>query len=52
MESPAPTLFYELGEIFGVAFQTREEVKPYAVKLKEMGARNVLVSMAGEGAVL
>ncbi len=43
---------HELGEIFGVAFQTREEVKPYAVKLKEMGARNVLVSMAGEGAVL
>ena len=30
----------------------REEVIPYARKLQEKGARNVLVSMAGEGAVL
>lgn len=43
---------HELGEIFGVKLTTREEVIPYAKKLKEMGAVNVLVSMAGEGAVL
>lgn len=43
---------HELGEIFGVTLQTAEEVIPYAKKLKEMGAQNVLVSMAGEGAVL
>ena len=43
---------YELGEIFGVELKTREAVVPYARKLQEMGAANVLVSMAGEGAVL
>ena len=43
---------YELGEIFGVELTTREEVVPYGKKLQEMGAQNVLVSMAGEGAVL
>lgn len=43
---------HELGEIFGVTLSTREEVVPYAEKLAERGARNVLVSMAGEGAVL
>lgn len=43
---------HELGEIFGVKIETREEVEPYARKLQEMGARNVLVSMAGQGAVL
>lgn len=43
---------HELGEIFGVELKTREEVIPYAKKLQEKGAVNVLVSMAGEGAVL
>ena len=43
---------HELGEIFGVELLTRESVIPYAKKLQERGARNVLVSMAGEGAVL
>lgn len=43
---------HELGEIFGVELKTREEVVPYAKKMQEMGAVNVLVSMAGEGAVL
>lgn len=43
---------YELGEIYGVKLNTREAVIPYACKLQEEGARNVLVSMAGEGAVL
>ena len=43
---------HELGEIFDVELRTREEVIPYAKKLQEKGAVNVLVSMAGEGAVL
>lgn len=43
---------HELGEIFNVKLETREDVIPYAVKLQEKGARNVLVSMAGQGAVL
>lgn len=43
---------HELGEIFGVTLRRREEVIPYARRLREMGAVNVLVSMAGEGAVL
>lgn len=43
---------HELGEIFGVTLNTRQEVVPYAQKLQEMGAGNVLVSMAGQGAVL
>lgn len=43
---------HELGEIFGTKLKTREEVIPYAKKMQEMGAANVLVSMAGEGAVL
>lgn len=43
---------HELGELFGVELKTREEVIPYAEKLKAQGAQNVLVSMAGEGAVL
>ena len=32
--------------------ETRESVVPYAKKLREMGAANVLVSMSGMGAVL
>lgn len=43
---------HELGEIFNVTLNTREEVVPYAKKLQEQGAGNVLVSMAGQGAVL
>ena len=43
---------HELGEIFGVTLKTRAEVVPYGKKLQEMGAQNVLISMAGEGAVL
>ena len=41
----------ELGEIYGVTLRTQEEVIPYAKRLLEDGARNVLISMAGEGAV-
>lgn len=43
---------HELGEIFRRELKTREEVIPYAKRMREMGALNVLVSMAGEGAVL
>lgn len=42
----------ELGEIFGVSLTDKKEVAVYAKKLQEKGARNVLVSMAGDGAVL
>ncbi|WP_417572173.1 1-phosphofructokinase [Paratractidigestivibacter faecalis] len=43
---------HELGDIFGVTLKTRDEVVPYALRMQEMGAQNVLVSMAGEGGVL
>lgn len=43
---------HELGGIFGATLKDRASVIPYARKLQEMGARNVLVSLAGEGAVL
>lgn len=43
---------HELGEIFGVEIKDKADVIFYAKKLQEMGAENVLVSMAGEGAVL
>lgn len=42
----------ELEEMFGVKLQSVDDIIIYAKKLREMGARNVLVSMAGEGAVL
>lgn len=43
---------FELGEIFGVKIDSREKALEYAKKIQEMGAMNVLVSLAGEGAVL
>ena len=44
---------HELGEIFGVNLSTeKEDVITYAKKMQEKGAGNVLVSMAGDGAVL
>lgn len=43
---------HELSEIFNVELDTCEDVIPYAKKLQEKGAVNVLVSLAGEGAVL
>lgn len=43
---------HELGEMFGVTLTSIEEIKEYAAKLKAMGARNVLVSMAEKGALL
>ena len=43
---------HELGEIFHAIITDKDEVVRYAKALQEKGARNVLVSMAGEGAVL
>ena len=43
---------HELGEMFGVTLTTDEEIITYAKKLQELGARNVLISMAKDGAIL
>ncbi len=43
---------FELGEIFETEINTRNDAIEYAKKLQEKGALNVLVSLAGEGAVL
>ncbi len=42
----------ELSEIFRVPIRKREDVIPYAMALQRLGARNVLVSMGRQGAVL
>lgn len=43
---------HELGDLFGVETKTTEDIVVYAKKLQEMGARNVLVSRAKDGATL
>lgn len=43
---------HELGEIYGVTLTTKEEVMPYAKRMQSEGAVNVLISMAGDGALL
>ena len=43
---------HELGDMFGVTLKTDEEIVAYAKKLQEKGAQNVLISMAGDGAIL
>ena len=42
---------HELGEIFGKVLKTDEEIIECAKAMQEKGARNVLVSMAGDGAI-
>ena len=42
---------HELGDLFNIEIKNEEEIIIYAKKLKEMGARNVLISMAGDGAI-
>jgi 1-phosphofructokinase len=42
---------HELGEIFEVELKSNEEIITYAKKLQDMGASNVLISMAGDGAI-
>lgn len=43
---------HELGEMFGTVLKTDDEIESHAKKLQELGARNVLISMAGDGAML
>jgi 1-phosphofructokinase len=43
---------HELGDMFGVTLTSRDDIITYGKRLQEMGAKNVLVSMAGEGALL
>ncbi len=43
---------HELGEMFDTVIRTEDDIIKYAKKLQEMGARNVLISMAGDGALL
>lgn len=43
---------HELGEIFNVKLNSKDEIITYAKKLQEIGARNVIISMAGDGAIL
>ena len=43
---------HELSEIFGIEIKTEDELIKYAKKLQDMGARNVLISRAGDGAIL
>ena len=43
---------HELGEMFGIELHGAEEILTYARKLQDKGARNVLISMAGDGAIL
>ena len=43
---------HELAEIFNVEINSNEDIVKYAKKLQDLGARNVLISMAGEGAIL
>lgn len=43
---------HELGEIFGRELKTDEEITECSKELQKKGARNVLVSMAGDGAIL
>lgn len=43
---------HELAEMFNVKLNSDEDIITYGKKLQEMGARNVLISMAGDGAIL
>ena len=43
---------HEIAEMFGVTISTTEDLLQYGNRLKDMGARNVLISMGGDGAIL
>lgn len=43
---------HELAEMFNVELKNDEDIIVYGKKLQEMGAKNVLISMAGDGAIL
>jgi 1-phosphofructokinase len=42
---------HELGELFETTISSVEDVIPYGKRLIELGAKNVIVSLAGKGAV-
>lgn len=43
---------HELAEMFNVELKNDDDIIKYGKKLQEMGAKNVLISMAGDGAIL
>lgn len=43
---------HEIEEIFGVKLKSEEDIIAYGKKLKELGAQNVIISLAGDGAIL
>ncbi|MBO1300830.1 MULTISPECIES: 1-phosphofructokinase [unclassified Enterococcus] len=43
---------HELAELYNVTFDSVEDILPYGKKILEEGAKNVLISMAGDGALL
>lgn len=43
---------HELGDLFGVTLSSTDDIVKYAKKLQTLGARNVLVSRAKDGAIL
>ena len=43
---------HELGELFNVKLDSADAALPYALKLKEMGAVNVIISMGKDGAMM
>lgn len=43
---------FELGAIFNRFLESKDDIRDCAAELQKLGARNVLVSMAGDGAIL
>jgi 1-phosphofructokinase len=43
---------HELAEMFNIELKDDEDIIKYGKKLQEMGAKNVIISMAGDGAIL
>ncbi len=43
---------HELGDIFGIKLETLEDIEKYAREVLAKGAKNVIISMAGDGALL
>jgi 1-phosphofructokinase len=42
----------EISELFEIDFETNDDIIPYGQKMLEMGSQHVMVSMAGDGALL
>ena len=43
---------HELGDIFGVKLESLDEIEEYARQILDKGAQHVIISMAGDGALL